>query len=232
MAKMNKRRDPVRAPQQDRSQKRVALILDAARQGILEKGTAGLKMGDIAKIAKISMSSIYQYFPNKSAIIGGLAEQYLDQNAQLVKSTMADKPESLSALADTMDQLLEAYYIMHRDDPVVRDVWMGSATDKVFQEIEGNDTTRNLEVIFSQSKHLFPPQNHDAAKLVLFLIINFGGTAVATAVELSEDEGRFAMQEAFRMLRACWEVAVIPLGYPAKIDGDQAIKLTEGTLSK
>ncbi len=222
------RKEPIRAPQQERSQKRVELILNGARKVILKKGCAGLKMGDIAKAAKISIGSIYQYFPNKHAIIAGLAQDYLDQFAEHVRAAVEDRPSSLDDLSARTTALLRQYYVLHRNDPVVRDVWMGSATDKELQEIESSDNKRNLEIIFAKSDHLFPLENHNAARLVLFLIISFGGTAIATAVELSEDDGRFAMDQAAKMLSAAWAVSVEPLAHPHLIHDAPDASLQEG----
>jgi AcrR family transcriptional regulator len=40
-------------------------------------------MWDIAKIAGVTMGSIYQYFPNKRAIVAELATAYLDDNTRV-----------------------------------------------------------------------------------------------------------------------------------------------------
>ena len=81
-------RDPYRKkPVQARSAVTVAAILEATAQ-ILNKsnGVAALSTNGIAKTAGISIGTLYQYFPNKNAILITLARQELeDASGRLVE---------------------------------------------------------------------------------------------------------------------------------------------------
>lgn len=68
-----------RTPIQNRSKKKVQQILDATVEIIAEKGSAGLSITWIAKRAGVTAGSMYQYFPNKDAIVYALAEFYLEE---------------------------------------------------------------------------------------------------------------------------------------------------------
>ncbi|MGY3795912.1 TetR/AcrR family transcriptional regulator, partial [Aquimarina sp. 433] len=65
-----------RSPVQQRSRERRAKILDAARELISERGSDRLRMNELAQAAAVSMGSLYQYFPEKSAVIYALAEAF------------------------------------------------------------------------------------------------------------------------------------------------------------
>lgn len=67
----------VKQPKQKRSRERVQLILKATLEVLEKDGIKALSTNSIATRAGIPVSSIYQYFPNKEAILAGLYEDYL-----------------------------------------------------------------------------------------------------------------------------------------------------------
>jgi len=70
-----------RVPQQDRSERRVAEVLEAAAAVIAEVGYEAATMTQMADRAGASIGSLYQYFPNKDAIVRALRNQYADEMA-------------------------------------------------------------------------------------------------------------------------------------------------------
>ncbi len=66
-----------RTPMQQRSQKRVEVILTAAAALIAEVGYEAVTTSAIAERAGTSVGSLYQFFPNKDAILHALAQNYL-----------------------------------------------------------------------------------------------------------------------------------------------------------
>lgn len=65
-----------RVPQQDRGQRRVDEILDAAEAVIAEVGWEGATTQLIAARAGASMGSLYHFFPTKDAILLALSQRY------------------------------------------------------------------------------------------------------------------------------------------------------------
>src|SRR6187431_2172357 len=61
---------PRRIPQQMRSRARVDAILRAARSLIGERSQASMR--EIAEAANVPIASVYQYFPDKSAVLRAL----------------------------------------------------------------------------------------------------------------------------------------------------------------
>jgi AcrR family transcriptional regulator len=66
-----------RQPQQTRSRQRQQLILESTRQILREQGVAAVSTTSIAARAAIPVGSVYQYFPDKTAILAALYEEYL-----------------------------------------------------------------------------------------------------------------------------------------------------------
>ena len=56
-------------PKQARSTELVAAILEAAAQVLAEEGASRFTTARVAERAGVSVGSLYQYFPNKAAIL-------------------------------------------------------------------------------------------------------------------------------------------------------------------
>src|SRR5262249_26125652 len=68
-----------RIPQQQRGERRVAELLEAAALEFADVGYDAATMKAIAERAGASIGSIYQYFPNKQAVIRALRNQYVTE---------------------------------------------------------------------------------------------------------------------------------------------------------
>ncbi|HEY4058009.1 MAG TPA: TetR/AcrR family transcriptional regulator [Kofleriaceae bacterium] len=76
---------PRKRPRQDRSKATVDAILAATAQVLVSKGFDGLTTNAVAEAAGCSIGSLYQYFPNKEALVAALIEHHLDiKSAQTV----------------------------------------------------------------------------------------------------------------------------------------------------
>ncbi len=84
-----------RVPQQDRGQRRVDRILDAAAELIAEVGVDGASTNAIAARANTSVGSLYQFFPNRDAVVQALAARYAAQFDELKSRTMAPEVADL-----------------------------------------------------------------------------------------------------------------------------------------
>jgi len=70
---------PRRVPRQQRGERRVAELLDAAAAVIAKAGYEAATMSGIAARAGASIGSLYQFFPNKLSITRALWNRYADQ---------------------------------------------------------------------------------------------------------------------------------------------------------
>lgn len=66
-------------PSQARSQATVDAILEATAQILISDGYDKATTNRIAKIAGVSIGSLYQYFPNKESLVTALAERHVAQ---------------------------------------------------------------------------------------------------------------------------------------------------------
>ena len=176
------KKNAVRKPQQQRSQDRIDRILEASKKIIAEKGSAGLTISGIADEAGITAGSMYQYFPNKQAIVFRLGELYLqavkDQIAQKLDVEMTCREDLYGVLFDILDD----YTFMHESDPVVRDIWLGFIVNKEMRDIDWENTVENAAAIAHIATPLFPEAMHSELEAAFLLIVQYADATTLTAV--------------------------------------------------
>jgi len=75
---------PRREPQQHRSRMRVARILSAAARLIEKSGVTSVNTNAVAKTARLPVGTLYQFFPNREAVLQALLREQLTKfNAHL-----------------------------------------------------------------------------------------------------------------------------------------------------
>lgn len=97
---MTRRHDaePRKVPRQGRSRATVDRILLAAARIFDERGYHGTTTNHVAEAADVSIGSLYQYFPNKDALLVGLAERHVEEAAAALRLRL----EALAAAAPPM----------------------------------------------------------------------------------------------------------------------------------
>ena len=177
-----------RRPRQERSRARVDAILNAAKALIGEKGSAGLKVQDIAQRAGVTPGSMYQYFPNKSAIIHALAKHYMDQIHAMLRADLAQLPDSPEACVKVMQLMLDHFYTLYRNDPVLRDILVSVTVDKTLMDMDIDDSRRNAALLYEHFHALFPDSLRENLKNFLFLAIHLSGSTVHLALRVEPCE--------------------------------------------
>src|SRR5690242_7346028 len=78
-------------PKQVRSAELVAAILDAAVQVLAKEGAQRFTTARVAEKAGVSIGSLYQYFPNKAAILFRLQSDEWRQTSDLLRGILEDR---------------------------------------------------------------------------------------------------------------------------------------------
>ena len=92
-----------RRPKQARSQATYDSILEAAEQMLERDGPDGLNTNRIAERAGVSIGTLYQYFPDKAAILLATAQRSLARP----EDEISDPPKALIvALVRTLEELM------------------------------------------------------------------------------------------------------------------------------
>src|SRR6202035_3536546 len=77
-------------PHQARSSELVATILEAAVQVLAKEGAQRFTTARVAEKAGVSVGSLYQYFPNKAAILFRLQSDEWRQTSDLLRGILED----------------------------------------------------------------------------------------------------------------------------------------------
>jgi AcrR family transcriptional regulator len=81
--------EPRKTPQQSRSVATVEAIYDATIQVLLKDGPERLTTVRVAQRAGVSVGTLYQYFPNKQALLLAVLERHMLRVAEAVEHTCA-----------------------------------------------------------------------------------------------------------------------------------------------
>lgn len=112
-----------RQPRQARSQERVNQILDVAEQLLIAEGYAATTTNAIAKGAKVSIGSLYQFFPDKTAILHALTTRYMTLLQERFKEFHRAQALALS-LPDYVDQVIDGINQFFIDYPGYHAIFM------------------------------------------------------------------------------------------------------------
>ena len=102
-------------PKQRRSEETRRQILDAAARVFEAHGYVSGTTNRIAEAAELSVGSLYQYFPNKDAILRALMQDHLEAGARhLMEQLSGGLPDDLEA---ALRVVVRATIDNHRDQP-------------------------------------------------------------------------------------------------------------------
>ncbi|MBW4587026.1 TetR/AcrR family transcriptional regulator [Aetokthonos hydrillicola Thurmond2011] len=104
-----------RQPRQARSQERVNRIIDVAEKLFITQGYNATTTNAIATHAQIPIGSLYQFFPDKTAIVQALALRYSELLHQ--RLAILHHPElvklPLSTLVDQLIDITQQFFLEH-----------------------------------------------------------------------------------------------------------------------
>lgn len=106
-----------KSPRQARSRATIDAILDAAARILGERGWTGLTTNAAAEVAGVSIGSLYQYFPNKLALVEAVRERHLNEVLAVLHAAADDKitrAHRIAALADGMIAVHSRYPAAYR----------------------------------------------------------------------------------------------------------------------
>ncbi|HEX6704386.1 MAG TPA: TetR/AcrR family transcriptional regulator [Albitalea sp.] len=194
-----------RAPAQQRSRERLERILSSASALIAEKGCDRVKMSEVAELAEVSIGSLYQYFPDKQAVVRTLAERYTAESRRCIDEALTgvhDLDGLLAAYADLVDQ----YHALFLAEPVMRDIWSGMQADKQLVALELAESKANGALLAAAMRRVHPKSDPKAIAASALLIWQLGEATMRLAIAHPRAEGARLVDAFKRMtLRAIAE---------------------------
>jgi AcrR family transcriptional regulator len=171
---------------QGRSKATVEAILRAAAHILVRTGYEATTTNRVAVEAGVSIGSLYQYFPNKEAIVSALIDRHLSDQMQWLRQA------ALHAMAQPLEEaartLIEGLIAAHRVDPELHRVFfeelprMGG-----FQRLESVEA-ETLELVKTYLAARVPELSKERSlEVVAFLVVRAVEGAAHGAVLLRPD---------------------------------------------
>lgn len=176
-------------PAQRRSKERLEKILAAATQLIARTGSDQVKMSDVASLAGISIGSLYQYVPEKAALIRMLAERYNAESRHCIEQALS-AVEDLSDLVDAFAGLVDQYYEMVTAEPVMRDIWSGMQADRQLVAHQLAESRLCGAMLAAAMRKIHPHADPRMIGETALLIWELGEATVRLAISVDPVEGR------------------------------------------
>jgi len=188
-------------PNQRRSRERVENILKCAAELIAQAGSDAMRMSELAKLAEISIGSLYQYFPDKGAIIQTLAERYNAESRACIEAGLADV-NSGDELVEAFGALIDEYYEIFLADPVICDVWSGTQADKTLRDIELDASRENATILVAVLTRLGSVASQQDLAATAFMILHLSEATMRLAISVERGEGEQLVRAFKRMAQA------------------------------
>lgn len=138
---------PRKRPRQQRSQATWAAILDAAAQLFQRHGYGGTTTNKVAERAGVSIGSLYQYFPDKDALLLALAERHILEAGAQLGEVFARLEQDRPGLDETLARLIDAAVTLHETDPAMHQLLF----DQAPRPPEARQALQRLELLLASA---------------------------------------------------------------------------------
>jgi AcrR family transcriptional regulator len=129
--------EPRKSPVQARSAASVDAILEATIQVLLDVGKERLTTTKVAYRAGVSVGTLYQYFPNKSALLQAVLRRHLEQVTQAIDRVCRE--QRASTLPQMATALINAFL-----EAKMKDVKTSVALYSVSSDVDGAKIARQM----------------------------------------------------------------------------------------
>jgi AcrR family transcriptional regulator len=157
-----------RTPTQARAQDTVEIIFEATAQILRRKGRAALNTNYIAECAGISVGTLYQYFPNKEAILVAMARREIAADmASVIKAMSEPTPDGEAGLVRLAIRALIARFRQHRE---ARRIAIETLVSEGYGDELASSVQQIAEMIGARSDRFLPGRTDAVSPTRLFVI--------------------------------------------------------------
>lgn len=183
-----------RVPTQKRSKEKFDLILATAKSLVGEHGNDAVSMREIAKQAGLPISSIYQYFPDKNAILAAIMQGYFDGIRELIKAFLLDC-ESLDDLCQGLMAGVDTFYSMFKQEPTLAVLWAGMQANQELKQLDAQDSHINANLIAEKISEILPSKDRQEIFSAALLLLHTLGMTARLALDESDDGAKAIIAE-------------------------------------
>lgn len=143
-------------PTQDRAQRTIEIIFQATTQIVDKEGEEGLTTNKIARVAGVSVGTLYQYFPTKEAVLQAMIDRerrrVMDEMKVQLMSAVQGKRNPKEVLRERIRILVQAFGIGTKSNrTMVRMAWRLDHHVNIAQA--QREAAEHIAVSLAQIKH-------------------------------------------------------------------------------
>ncbi|MDM7979007.1 MAG: TetR/AcrR family transcriptional regulator [Rhizobium sp.] len=187
-------------PQQERSIQRLEAILEAAVELFLEKGVVETTMSEIALRAGISIGSLYQFFPQKAAVIKALHERFSAQLEGFIRQIFAEV-KTLDEAAERASESLIELHAIFREQRIYMALWQAIVVDKDLSQLSNEFHEQLIASFYRDLAHLVPQSEFERFRVNIKLMILATGEVIRFTTQQPDEVARVHLDQWRRIVR-------------------------------
>jgi AcrR family transcriptional regulator len=189
---------PRRIPQQTRSRARVDAILHAARLVIGEE--SGASMREIADAASVPIASVYQYFPDKTAVLRALLLEFYERIRGRLDTALSfvRRVEDVPMFTDAMIDALVAELGSARSH---LNVWAAAQASPILRELDVRDALKLADVLSARFRALAPQIDPEGIRDICVFAVVTAGPAIRQSYSMPKADGERVIRELKALIR-------------------------------
>lgn len=157
-----------RKPKQARAQDTVEVIFEATAQILRREGRIALNTNHIAECAGISVGTLYQYFPDKEAILVEMARREIAGDEATVIKAMSEPAGGDEA--DLVRRAIRALIARFRRNREMRRIVMETLVSAGFGNELASSVQKVAQMIGTKSDRILPGRAEVVSPITLFVI--------------------------------------------------------------
>lgn len=158
---------PRKTPSQRRSQVTVEAILDATLQVLRREGLARFTTTRVAEVAGVSVGTLYQYFPNKRALVAEVVRRHM----ALIERQLVSALDGGGDLDTQARRLVAAFVAVKREHLATSLALRGPKQDADGARIVRQGMRRLHATLLDRWRGLVPPRTGGALDERLWLLL-------------------------------------------------------------
>jgi AcrR family transcriptional regulator len=188
-----------RVPVQGRSVARVQRMLDACADIVDEVGYEGLTTTLLAERAEVAIGSVYQFFPDKRAIVQALTLRNME--AYLLRLAARFETGAFDHWWDGVDAGIDEYIDMHRTVPGFRTLHFGDVVDVHLLDEDRDNNAVIAEQLARLLMEQFQVEDSPRLRFTLEIAVEASDALIKLAFRRNPDGDEAVIGEAKALIR-------------------------------
>jgi AcrR family transcriptional regulator len=174
-------------------------MLDACAELVDDVGYEGLTTTLLAERAEVAIGSVYQFFPDKRAIVQALAMRNMDAYLQSLSARFAN--ETFTHWWDGVEAAIDAYIHMHRSVPGFRTLHFGDVVDVHLLDADRDNNTVIAERLAELMVEQFQIQDGPRLRFALQISVEAADALIKMAFRRDMTGDEAVITEAKALIR-------------------------------